>query len=220
MDPPRSLKRVILGIAGVLFILWASVSLAYDYATLHGLTGYEPPFKYRRYCETVVFDAVGLLGNTTIPEDTCYTERFTLLDSINLWRINASRIIIITHTFRGKHIFGIGVTGAGKLPALLHHPLIEYYMGTGRLLNGVKVPIVDYKVFKYNKSLKGKTIVIVSCNQGDLGKLAELLAKKGARVCYTWSPLITGSYAGSLARRLLEGRVPSNTSLALNCTGG
>ena len=215
-------RKLILGIAGILLITWATLSLAYDYTLLHGITGYDPPFTAGSNCTTIIFDPAGILSNGSNLRGACYTRRFTLADAVNLWRLNASRIVIVTHAFKGENVFGLGVTGSGVsgLARLLYHPLILVYTGTGRIHNGGKTMIIDYKVFKYNRSLKGKVILLVSCEQGGLGKLARILESKGARVCYTNSTITMESVARKVVLDFINNGGMSGSSLLVECIGG
>jgi len=153
MRVPRRVLYVLPGLLAISMLYLADFAAPY-------LQSF-PPMDTCRY---VVIDVYGVLGRTPIADDRCYKAGMTVNELRALGKLNAERIIIVTHFFSsGGGVNGLGTSNPVTPWVFLQHPLLLPFLVKGVLPNGREYVSVRATALRFSTGYKGKEIVIISC---------------------------------------------------------
>ena len=133
-------------------------------------------------CEDyVVIDVYGVLRNTSVALDKCYTTGMSTLDYRALGKIPAKKIVLVTHYFTRNNTLGIGTSDEATVLFVILHPVSSLLIETGRTLDGKKYIVATPSLNMLSDNLNNKEIIVITCSAG-FEKMAQALLERGADV--------------------------------------
>jgi hypothetical protein len=196
-------SRVVLALLPL--IAYLAVVCA-DYAYLH-------VYSWRSGCSVEVFDVYGYARGTV---GSCYYGRLELRDYLHLGETDAEVIIIATHYFTSPSgEVGLGTSESVAIYYPLLHPVRALQIVKG-VLPGATYAAVPPHVIE-RSDLRGRTVVLLTCNLPRIEEVAEAFTRAGARLVLVSN---TPALQPSQLRYLLQLVLDSLGNLEGLCTTG
>lgn len=169
----------------------------------------------------VIYDVYGALKNTSISKNSCYFVGLSVNDFRALGKVKADKIIIVTHNFYHGRVTGLGTSDPVSPLAPILHPVSVFYLVKGETPDGKMYLAVSPGIAGLSLSLKGKTVILITCSE-NIDRIASGLIAMGARtVIVSNTPSLTPSQAENLVAKAISLDATSLcTSPLFHCYGG
>ena len=157
----------------------------------------------------VIIDVYGVLRNTPIARDKCYTIGMSTLDYRTLGKFPAEKIILITHYFVRGGAVGLGTSDEATTIFALTHPVTTFFVVIGEAGDGREYIAASPKLNILSDSLYGKKIVVITCAR-DFNEMAQALLTRGAEtVVVSRYDFLESDIVASLVEKAVNSTVDS-----------